>query len=394
MNTVKKINSLLSSGAVSVTGPSQPRIIKQKVPQQQQQTQQIQVNKQCYVCDEVTGQQGTLLTEALTSVTNTKVPNKIGRVVGDAFMVIISVDDIVCKRCMAMFNHMDRLEHDLERVKTNILNLINKKYGITDTGGGGGGGTGVEQQQPHQTTNHPTTKSGALLQQQPPTKVQRLNTGGTAATYGNRKTSSSNGGEDDEITVTRKLTTISSVQNISNQHRGGGAGISDVHETQQQIIFDSPSADKPIVSNNTMQAQIRQQTTITPIQQQQKKTTQPTKIYKCMSCEFKTMDLKQFQPHYETCKQQSAGYRCKICKKLFTSMNALKAHTADKHSSEYVCSICNVNYLSEATFKKHMETNHPDVKTIETSTSASMAVTGGKLIFKIFSIITNNFKKY
>lgn len=380
MNTAKKINSLLSSGAVSVTGPSQPRIFKQKVPNAVQH-HQIQVNKQCYVCDEITGQQGTLLTDALTSVTSTKIPNKIGRVVGDAFMVIISVDDIVCKRCMSMFNHMDRLEHDLERVKTNILNLINKKYGITDTGGV----TSDSSVNTPSANQPPAIKSSGALLQQPPTKVQRLNTSGTAVTYGNRKTSSSNGGDDDEVTVTRKLTTISSVQNIANQHhRGGGGAVVESQDSQITTnIFDSPPTEKqqPIVSNNTMQ--IRQQTTITPIQQQQqvlKKTPQPTKIYKCMSCDFKTMDLKQFQPHYETCKQQNAGYRCKICKKLFTNMNALKAHTAEKHSSEYICSICSINYLNESTFKKHMETNHPDVKTIETNPSASLPVPGGKIL--------------
>lgn len=93
-----------------------------------------------------------------------------------------------------------------------------------------------------------------------------------------------------------------------------------------------------------------------------------------MSCDFKTTDIKLFQPHYETCRQQN-GYRCKICKKMFSSVSALKAHNVEKHASEFTCSICSINYMNESTYKKHMETNHPDIKMIESST----AVAGGEL---------------
>lgn len=74
----------------------------------------------------------------------------------------------------------------------------------------------------------------------------------------------------------------------------------------------------------------------------------PIKMYKCMSCDFKTQDLTQFQPHYEQCKantsqQQiatptatattttSSAYRCKLCKKIFASVALLKQHNALEH---------------------------------------------------------------
>lgn len=106
--------------------------------------------------------------------------------------------------------------------------------------------------------------------------------------------------------------------------------------------------------------------------QQQQVPTQrkPIKIYKCMSCDFKTTDIKLFQPHYDTCRQQN-GYRCKLCKKIFTSVGALKAHNVEKHTSEFTCSICNINYMNEGTYKKHMESNHADIKTIEPSSTVA-----------------------
>ncbi|KAJ6643006.1 Zinc finger protein [Pseudolycoriella hygida] len=314
MNTVRKINSLLSSGAVSVTGPTQSRLFKQKV-------QPVTVKQECYICDEVCGANGIPLTEALTTVTHTKIPNKIGRVVGDEFMVIISVDDLVCKRCLALFNQMDRLEHDLERVRGNILNFINKKYKLTDN-------------------DNKTT-----LSSQPPTKLQRLNASGPQMTY-SRKTSN---GEDDEVTLTRKVATMPTLQ---------------AFQKDSNEFFDSNEKQNAI--QTSMGTQIRQHTTITPVQA--KKTQMvATKMYKCVSCDFKTCDLKEFTPHYDVCKAKNSGFRCKICKKLCVNSNALKAHMDEKHSKEFVCSICCINYINEVSLKKHMETNHPDVKAIETA---------------------------
>lgn len=324
MNTVRKINSLLSSGAVSVTGPTQSRLFKQKIQQP------IAVKQECYICDEHCGANGIPLTEALTTVTNTKIPNKIGRVVGEDFMVIISVDDLVCKRCLALFNQMDRLENDLERVKGNILNFINKKYKLNDS-------------------DSKTTLSSS---QQPATKLQRINSSGPQITY-SRKTN----GDDDEITLTRKVATIPTLQ---------------AFQKDPNEYFDS-SNDKQTIQP-TMGTQIRQHTTITPVQAKKPPGQVTTRMYKCVSCDFKTCDLKEFTPHYDVCKAKNSGLRCKVCKKACANSAALKAHMDEKHTKEFVCSICCINYVNEISLKKHMETNHPDVKTIIETAAAPVGI--------------------
>lgn len=349
MNAVRKINSLLSSGAVTVerTGPTtQPRILKKLTTTPTTNNHQSQ---KCYICDEASTvqQQNYVLTEAVTSVTHTKLPNKIGQVVGDAFMVIVCVEDIICKKCLTIFNQMDRLESDLERVKNTILNFINKKYGISS-----------DSDDSIIKTNN---VSGG-----PPVKMQKLNTG---TTYINRKMVS----EDDEnprkVQVTRQII-----------NRGG-----DAVENQMNSMFESPERRNNTTTTTTQAVHIVQQT-------QPSNKRGPIKIYKCMSCDFKTTDLKQFQPHYEQCKQLQniqqqpqqqqqqqvlipqpstqihTGFRCKLCKKLFATPVALRHHTAEKHPAEYTCNICNVNFVNEPNYKKHMETAHPDIKTIESRT--------------------------
>lgn len=226
MSAVRKMNSLLSSGTVTVTGPTQTRIIKQ---QRQPQPKTVFVQKgECYVCDEHIGNNGTLVTEAFTTASNTKIPTKIGRIVGDAFMVIVSVDDVICKRCLSMFNEMDRLETDLDHVKTNILTLINKKYGINDNGNASSSSnTSVSDLKP------------------PPVKVQRLNTsaGSMNSSFTSNRKTSNGGSADDDAT---KLTAVPLVQSIPQQINqftsqtrlvAVGDGVSGIHINFHSILL-------------------------------------------------------------------------------------------------------------------------------------------------------------
>lgn len=140
MNAVRKINSLLQSGAVSVTGipGNQPRMIQKKPINNQTSvsitTTNSYVSKQqkCYVCGDNAGINATLLTEASTTTSQTEFTSKIAKIVGEGYMVIIGTDDVVCRRCITLFNQMDKLETDLEHVRHTLTNYIHRKYNILD----------------------------------------------------------------------------------------------------------------------------------------------------------------------------------------------------------------------------------------------------------------------
>lgn len=331
MNAVRKINSLLQSGAVSVTGipGNQPRMLQKKPLNTQQTSVSITttnsyVSKQqkCYVCGDSAGINATLLTEASTATSQTEFTSKIAKIVGEGYMVIIGTDDVVCRRCITLFNQMDKLETDLEHVRNTLTSYIHKKYNILDDD------PGIAP---------------------PPAKIQKL---GTAATTYSIKTVNDSGQE-----------AINSTGKLSELNNSSGMDI----ESQLSNMFDKPQ--QQIV---TQQQQIQQQP-----QQQHMQTTNnganivsstgqqgpatttirrnPIKMYKCMSCDFKTQDLTQFQPHYEQCKgnaqqqqQQvanptatattttSSAYRCKLCKKIFASVALLKQHNALEHQQNVV----------------------------------------------------------
>jgi len=83
-----------------------------------------------------------------------------------------------------------------------------------------------------------------------------------------------------------------------------------------------------------------------------------TKIYKCTSCDYKTSDMRLFNTHYETCKQQT--FQCKTCRKIFPHFGAMKQHMVRDHNTamDNTCAMCHINFVNEASLRKHMETNH------------------------------------
>ncbi|XP_067643814.1 autotransporter adhesin BpaC [Eurosta solidaginis] len=335
-NAVRKIHNLHTSGAVTVTGLSQPRILKQKIGSgivtssnthsnlQQQQTHHVNTSNRCYVCDDALGssQQQNLLTETQTSHTSTKFPNKIGQLVGDAFMVIVSVDDVVCARCTNLLNYLDRLENDVERVRTNLMNLLHKKYGLNDDSGG--------------------CNSAATLS--PPIKMQKLNSGTAARTV--EESSGVVGGGSELGRVRKVVHAVSSDASIGKQSPPVVSAVQ-----QMKISTQGVTQNTPVGSTQT--------------QTIQRKT---TRIYKCISCDYKTSDMRLFNTHYETCKSQN--FQCKNCKKIFPNFGSMKQHMVREHNTtmDNTCAVCHINFVNEPALRKHMEANH-STNVVVTSTT-------------------------
>lgn len=304
--TYRKFNNLLSSGAVTVTGPSQPRILKttrMAVPgggggggasagvlaAQQQAASDSDAGglgvgglaTRCYICDDRCEPQ-TSLTEMCTTHTATKFPNKLAQLVGEGFLVIVCGEDYVCSRCTNLVNYYDRLENDVERVKTNLISLLNKKYAINEDVG---------------------------LEGSPPLKMQKM-----AAGTANRSL---------EESPTDLL--------------------------RQRKVLQGTSVGQPKIAPGTTQISVQGTQTV------QRKA---TKIYKCTSCDYKTSDMRLFNTHYETCKQQT--FQCKTCRKIFPHFGAMKQHMVRDHNTamDNTCAVCHINFVNETSLRKHMESNH------------------------------------
>lgn len=86
----------------------------------------------CFVCDaNVVGRYYTLAT-CRTQSTKVRLIEKLGQLVGDQYMVVISEDDIICRGCANMMNTMDRLEKEMGSLRTVVLRYLEKKYDLKE----------------------------------------------------------------------------------------------------------------------------------------------------------------------------------------------------------------------------------------------------------------------
>lgn len=343
MNAVRKINNLLQSGTVSVTQSSQPvtKVVKRSFGQNSgvQVTNQIitaPAYKRCFICDEmVQGSTAYIVAETVTASTHTKLTTKIARLVGETFMVIIGVEDLICRRCYNLFNLMDKAEFEADRFKGQINKFLNKKYNILD-----------DEVSPIRGYNNANTPSKISM---PPAKMQKLNNSGVTTRFVNQSNS--------DVQV-RKITLNSSQNNSSFDQ-----------QQQQQQQKESP------------------------------KLKGPTKLYKCMSCDFKSTDLTSFDPHYRECKgtilnrtspavnqpsitkrilnsgqiqqktlidqkamdekkyQKMRPFKCRICTQRFETREQAQIHAKTHQPDYFKCGMCATTFNRRDLLMKHLETH-------------------------------------
>ncbi|GLH03392.1 Protein glass [Gryllus bimaculatus] len=86
----------------------------------------------CFICDETVMGKGVPLLMTYTPYSNTDLPTKIGQLMGDGFMVIVAVTDVLCKRCTSLINYLDKLECDSSKVRTALTEFLKIKYQLDD----------------------------------------------------------------------------------------------------------------------------------------------------------------------------------------------------------------------------------------------------------------------
>uniref|UniRef100_A0A182T4Y7 Uncharacterized protein n=1 Tax=Anopheles maculatus TaxID=74869 RepID=A0A182T4Y7_9DIPT len=298
LNAVKKINSLLQSGSVSVTGISsgQQRVLQRKPittttpsgvlissSSNNNSFAARQQQPKCYICGENAGLNATILSEASTTTTQTEYVVKLAKVIGPDYSVVLTVEDVICRRCIVLLNQFDKLESELETLRGTLLSFIHKKNNIPDDG--------------------PDTSSSSGLVGSPPPKMPKLQPISSAGSGGTVVTPAGN--------VTYSIKTIAGQQQQMVDANTSGASTdlntsatSDV-EAQLTSMFEKNSTSPGttvkqhivVTTNNGGTATMGESAGGGGMGVNRK----GTKLYKCIPCGFKTADLAQFQPHYATC---------------------------------------------------------------------------------------------
>lgn len=85
----------------------------------------------CFVCDQRLTGEKVNLASSLSIHSKVTLPEKISQLIGDDYVVAVTEQDCVCKRCASLLNHMDKLENELTLVKRALTSNISQKYKIS-----------------------------------------------------------------------------------------------------------------------------------------------------------------------------------------------------------------------------------------------------------------------
>lgn len=340
MNAVNKVNNLANVSVTSTSHQTQPRV-RQTIYASQVQTGLLK----CFICDENIMGAPTNLRDTETQTSHEKVTKKLARLVGDDFCVIVAEDDVICRRCLTLFNTMDKYEFDLENVRGRLKGFINKKYSIED--------------------------------EEPPAKIQRLNESQTNR-WQNQTTAHKEAAENQLKNLT------------SSPVKRGGSGTGGPVKLYKCIACDFKTTDlnafqphssvckgqtKP--NQNTTPAQraaanritytspgvggIQQRTTTTTVGRTTivRNNASPAgnaSTLSCPHCDFKTSDRNIFSDHQRN-HMKLRPFKCRMCLERFATRESAQIHAKIHSSNGLKCGICNRQFVKRELFDSHMKTH-------------------------------------
>ncbi|KYN41258.1 hypothetical protein ALC56_04409 [Trachymyrmex septentrionalis] len=86
----------------------------------------------CFVCDaDVKGRFYALAT-CRTQNSQARVIEKLGELVGERYMVVITEEDVICRSCGILVNTLDRLEIEMRDTRNHILRFLEQKYSLNE----------------------------------------------------------------------------------------------------------------------------------------------------------------------------------------------------------------------------------------------------------------------
>lgn len=346
MNAVNKVNNL-ANVSVTTSHQTQPRV------RQTIYASQVQSGSKCFICDENILGVPTSLKDTETQTSHEKVTKKLARLVGDDFCVIVSEDDVICRRCLTLFNTMDKYEFDLENVRTRLKSFINKKYSIEE--------------------------------EEPPAKIPRLE---ESRAYRYQVPATNKVSAEDQlkhlssspvkkgpvklykcIACDFKTTDLNAFQPHSSVCKGQNKTSQNASPapnragtTANRISYTTPGVggiqqrQTSSVSTPTNTQQVGRTTIVRNNVSGNTATTTATSIISCAHCEFKTSDRNVFNDHQRN-HMKLRPFKCRMCLERFATREAAQVHAKIHSNNGLKCGICNRQFQKRDLFDAHMKTH-------------------------------------
>ncbi|XP_049861395.1 uncharacterized protein LOC126355181 [Schistocerca gregaria] len=267
----------------------------------------------CFICDgKITGTCFPLVV-GVTPYSKTDIPTKIGQLMGEGFMVVVSEDDNLCKRCTSLLYQLDRLEVDLNLVKDALTNYLKLKYQLNE--------------EDHEIATSRDDSSFLLYNEEE---------------NGNDKSSCKKlCGKEGEVAADEEFK--DGCENIPGIL---SSATKSPKKINAEIILDERHGKRRKKKRRTTDA-------LGVLNGQSSST---NKEYKCSLCEQKTPDISVYKAH--SCNK----YEGIKCENDFPSSQGTQKQIKNIHSTEWLCHVCDMIFEEENMLASHIQTSsHNDM---------------------------------
>nr|CAD7447618.1 unnamed protein product [Timema bartmani] len=259
----------------------------------------------CFICDEEIVGRGVPLLLGHTPYSRTGLPTKIGQLMGEGFMVVVSLEDMLCKRCAVLLNHLDKLEADLTIVRNALLAYLTVKYRLNDS----------------EEETEESQQNGCRRQ------------------------------NDNDDNLYEEIDISEDAEDLDEHIEW----LDDRVDEYQEVVVDQESLDGRAQDHLSEDSEGSKKMNVEIIldksSQQRAKCSEPNK----RSGESHSLEAVDIE-NIGNC-EEFASFKCSMCDRRFENHKCIRRHVMEVHLSKWTCHFCDVSFTEEADFTSHTKTH-------------------------------------
>ncbi|XP_069671391.1 zinc finger protein 665-like isoform X2 [Periplaneta americana] len=304
---------------------------------------------QCFICDNVVCDKGTPLLMSSAPYSKIALPTKIGQLMGDGFMVIVTSDDVLCSRCSALIVRLDKLEVDVSVVKKALTGYLKMKYNLYEEEDNESEYADYTYTKGTEEEAHQSTDCDDQQIYQAFKGVELYSEDEINATQMDIKQEIAEEARSfDDVDVT-------GYKCVSCQYKTTSSVIFMEHLKihSKEMYFKCSNCDEEFHSHWDIQEHIMNVHYSQSLQLQGNEvcdTTASLTFYECNTCKFQSTDKTVFDSHVRK-HNKVVVYKCSVCSKRFKSKNVLKRHVQSHRI--FKCGLCNLTFKEKSSLLEH-----------------------------------------
>ncbi|XP_021919494.1 zinc finger protein 62-like isoform X2 [Zootermopsis nevadensis] len=305
----------------------------------------VSSESQCFVCDSVICGRSIPLLMGIAPYSKIALPTKIGQLMGDGFMVIVTAEDVLCHRCSSLIIRLDKLEVDTDTVKKALTGYMKMKYNLYE-----------EENESHLLDYSYMCGTEEEVPNGPDSEDQLI----FQAFKGIQAIGSEDEGSDPHANIKQEEIDekdgldVTGYKCVSCQYKTTSSAIFMEHLKihSKEMYFKCSNCNEEFHNHCEIQDHIKN---VHHSQSQRNRTDDvtgriPHTFYECNICKFQSPDRTLFDIHVSK-HDRAQFYKCSVCNKQLKSKTLLKKHM-NSHRV-FKCGLCNLTFKEKSSLLEH-----------------------------------------